>query len=384
MRRHAGARRGGPGRRARRRLPGRRARRRRAPRPRRPGARRISCCDRSRRPAPSCWPTRPPSANARGGHPGPRRHGLHLGGAAAPPPQAGPCCTRTTFGTPAAPQRRPAAADACRPPIGAHADDRHRSHAPRRRRAHRPRGAGRLRHAAADPVAVDALRGRLGEGGRAGRAGPHRPGGRRGGLLLSRRVRPHRHPAPPGRRHGHHLVRHDGDAGLAGRGHDAHPPALPRADPRPAPSAARGQGALDDRPPLGRAPHRRRRRRPRARGVRAADRRLRRSGAATPTRPSPRLAAAFTDEFPELPGPRFPARDMGIAPRPVRQPRPPIWIGGSSPAAIRRTAAFGDGWLPQGTAGATCRARSPGCASCATSSAAARRSTSAPSSSPST
>jgi alkanesulfonate monooxygenase SsuD/methylene tetrahydromethanopterin reductase-like flavin-dependent oxidoreductase (luciferase family) len=61
------------------------------------------------------------------------------------------------------------------------------------------------------------------------------------------------------------------------------------------------------------------------------------------------LARCFTDEFPELPGPRFPARDMGIAPRPVRRPRPPIWIGGSSPAAIRRTAAFGDGWLPQGT-----------------------------------
>ena len=30
-------------------------------------------------------------------------------------------------------------------------------------------------------------------------------------------------------------------------------------------------------------------------------------------------------------------------------PRPPIWVGGSSPAAFRRTAAFGDGWLPQGT-----------------------------------
>jgi hypothetical protein len=40
---------------------------------------------------------------------------------------------------------------------------------------------------------------------------------------------------------------------------------------------------------------------------------------------------------------------MGLSPRPVRQPRPPIWIGGSSPAAIRRTAAYGDGWLPQGT-----------------------------------
>ena len=61
------------------------------------------------------------------------------------------------------------------------------------------------------------------------------------------------------------------------------------------------------------------------------------------------LARCFTDEFPELPGPRFPARDMGLGPRPVRQPRPPIWIGGSSPAAIRRTAAYGDGWLPQGT-----------------------------------
>lgn len=61
------------------------------------------------------------------------------------------------------------------------------------------------------------------------------------------------------------------------------------------------------------------------------------------------LALCFTDEFPELPGPRFPVRDMGLAPRPVRQPRPPIWIGGSSPAAIRRTAAYGDGWLPQGT-----------------------------------
>jgi probable F420-dependent oxidoreductase len=61
------------------------------------------------------------------------------------------------------------------------------------------------------------------------------------------------------------------------------------------------------------------------------------------------LALAFTSEFPDLPGPRFPASGMGIAPRPVRQPRPPIWIGGSSPAAIRRTAAYGDGWLPQGT-----------------------------------
>jgi probable F420-dependent oxidoreductase len=59
------------------------------------------------------------------------------------------------------------------------------------------------------------------------------------------------------------------------------------------------------------------------------------------------IAAALVDEFPELPGPRWPARDLGIGPRPVQQPRPPIWVGGSSRPALRRAAARGDGWLPQ-------------------------------------
>ena len=59
------------------------------------------------------------------------------------------------------------------------------------------------------------------------------------------------------------------------------------------------------------------------------------------------IAAALVDEFPTLPGPTWPASDLGVRPRPVQQPRPPIWVGGSSPAALRRAAERGEGWLPQ-------------------------------------
>lgn len=34
------------------------------------------------------------------------------------------------------------------------------------------------------------------------------------------------------------------------------------------------------------------------------------------------------------------------APRPARRPHPPIWVGGTSRAALRRTVAFGDAWHP--------------------------------------
>ncbi len=59
------------------------------------------------------------------------------------------------------------------------------------------------------------------------------------------------------------------------------------------------------------------------------------------------IAAALSEEFPILEGEAWPARDLGISPRPLQHPRPPIWVGGSSMAALRRAAGRGEGWLPQ-------------------------------------
>lgn len=60
------------------------------------------------------------------------------------------------------------------------------------------------------------------------------------------------------------------------------------------------------------------------------------------------MAAALTDEYPEHAGATWSFREMGQRPRPSQRPRPPIWVGGSTPAALRRAAERGDGWLPQG------------------------------------
>jgi len=54
------------------------------------------------------------------------------------------------------------------------------------------------------------------------------------------------------------------------------------------------------------------------------------------------------------PAPRFAGEHVrfdGIVlePKPVQKPHPPIWVGGESAAALRRTARLGDAWYPIGT-----------------------------------
>ncbi|EFL32889.1 luciferase [Streptomyces viridochromogenes DSM 40736] len=58
-------------------------------------------------------------------------------------------------------------------------------------------------------------------------------------------------------------------------------------------------------------------------------------------------AALGPDEFPEHHGKLYDFEGLGQRPRPVQE-RVPLWVGGSSPAAVRRAALKGDGWLPQG------------------------------------
>ena len=58
-------------------------------------------------------------------------------------------------------------------------------------------------------------------------------------------------------------------------------------------------------------------------------------------------AALGPEEFPEHHGKRYNFEGLGQRPRPAQQ-HVPLWVGGSSPAAVRRAALKGDGWLPQG------------------------------------
>jgi probable F420-dependent oxidoreductase len=59
------------------------------------------------------------------------------------------------------------------------------------------------------------------------------------------------------------------------------------------------------------------------------------------------VRAAFAGEYTTHEGDAWSYGEVGLTPRPI-QASPPIWVGGSSPAALRRAAERGDGWLPAG------------------------------------
>ena len=56
------------------------------------------------------------------------------------------------------------------------------------------------------------------------------------------------------------------------------------------------------------------------------------------------LRALWTEERPEFAGEFYQYSGLKFSPKPFQKPHPPILIGGHSPAAIRRIAAYGDGW----------------------------------------
>jgi alkanesulfonate monooxygenase SsuD/methylene tetrahydromethanopterin reductase-like flavin-dependent oxidoreductase (luciferase family) len=56
----------------------------------------------------------------------------------------------------------------------------------------------------------------------------------------------------------------------------------------------------------------------------------------------------WTKDDPDFHGKYVQVSSIGFEPKPVQRPHPPIWIGGHSGPALRRTASLGDGWMPIG------------------------------------
>jgi probable F420-dependent oxidoreductase len=60
------------------------------------------------------------------------------------------------------------------------------------------------------------------------------------------------------------------------------------------------------------------------------------------------LKAAWTEDVFSFDGEFYRFPRLGAHPHPLQKPHPPIWVGGHSKAAIRRTARYADVWLPIG------------------------------------
>ena len=60
-------------------------------------------------------------------------------------------------------------------------------------------------------------------------------------------------------------------------------------------------------------------------------------------------ASLWTKDNPRFEGKYVKFANVLFEPKPVQKPHPPIWVGGESGPALRRTARLGDGWYPIGT-----------------------------------
>lgn len=58
------------------------------------------------------------------------------------------------------------------------------------------------------------------------------------------------------------------------------------------------------------------------------------------------LPRIWSGEEVTLEGPGYDARSVAPLPLPVQRPHPPIWVGGNSPAAMRRAVSSAQGWSP--------------------------------------
>ncbi len=58
------------------------------------------------------------------------------------------------------------------------------------------------------------------------------------------------------------------------------------------------------------------------------------------------VARLWGEEHINYEGRFYHARDLAFYPKPIQQPRMPIWVGGEGTAAQRRAARYGDAWFP--------------------------------------
>jgi probable F420-dependent oxidoreductase len=56
----------------------------------------------------------------------------------------------------------------------------------------------------------------------------------------------------------------------------------------------------------------------------------------------------WTEDDPRFAGRHVQFANISFLPKPVQKPHPPIWVGGESPPALRRSARYGDAWFPIG------------------------------------